>query len=219
VTPEQLSTAFDFIQREDGRVTSIRVAEAEFAPIAPRLDIFDRMTLGYGPAGMAWGVNVFYDSTVAMGQVLLEGTLGGPQEPNFVSFLFDLEPEVRVHIESVNPEAFAGLANGFTRKLKDLRDHVALDKHRSFTIEQGGSLAEGLDRRTFLTAWTISCYADLTRCRRSWVFSEDEIAAGGRPDLTDRFGWGAEIESAKLTAGRDRPIAWEKVGELLGDDE
>jgi hypothetical protein len=97
---------------------------------------------------------------------------------------------------------------GLAEKIDDLRWHVARTDHREFTIVRDYDDADHV--------WVVTCGF----CKYERRITETEMAEAGRPDLTDRFGIGALIESIKLQVRREVPKVWDKVGTLdIGEDE
>jgi hypothetical protein len=222
VTPQQLADAFRFIERMNRSVSSIRLAEAEFAPLVLNPDgtptghfdayHYDQEDPEEG-VGRIWGVPVQYDAQVPPGRVVVSGAARSNSH-SIVDFDLDMGPPIRIHVAVICTEQQAELARRFNDRLKDLRDHVALERHRHFALLADARYEEGPRG----VNWVINCCFSGHTCPGQWIFTEDEIAAAGRFDLTSRHGWGAEIEAAKLTPPRERPVAWGKVG-LLGGDE
>lgn len=208
MTPEQLHTVFVTVEADDRRVTDVRVSPSEFEPIARRRDIFDRIGQpGFEYAGIVWGARVWLNANMVNGFVEVSSERRG----NVRTFVFSLEPVVReMTSEALRPviHDLAPLADALTRRLCDLRDHVAFYEHRDFAYEQGGAVS-ALDPGGFVSTHDIRCLEP--GCSARWVFTEDEVAAAGRFDLTDRFGWGTEIEAAKLTKRQTRRTSWGRI--------
>lgn len=224
MTPQQLSDAFKLIERMGRNVSSIRISEAEFASLAQNPDgtptgYFDAFHTDQDDpqeyVGRIWGVPVQYDDQVPQGRIVVSGETRTPNTGDFVDFDLTLGPPVRLYVEVVNTEQQAELARRLNDRLKDLRDHVALERHMHYSLLSPA--IQGHNRPWDIT-WVINCCFSNPACDAQWVFTEDEVAAAGRLDLVNRHGWAAEIEAAKLTPPRERPVAWRKVG-LLGGDE
>jgi len=219
MTPVQLAEISDWVKRGRREIRTIQLQEQEFAPVATNEhNIFEPRSVDDmedAVQGHVWGIRVIYDVRVPLGRCVVTASGEPDIGEGLVTFDFELGPPIRIHVEQVDSIRMAEQSRQFNLRLQDLRDHVALEQHRGFSIERGGY------RRQvgFESQWIIACCQDPRLCQRTWEFTEEEIAAAGRADLMDLYGWGAEIESAKLTPPRQRPIAWQRVGGFLGDDE
>lgn len=208
---EHLDAIFAFIEAGGREPRYIRVNAdllAEFDTLVTellaepfRVEVRGAVPAAGMPTRMYRDGMVYFDPSIPP----LQASVTAHKSSYWDSVTFDLElgPPVRVHVESVNEGNMEERRRAFEARLWDLRMHVAFEDHREFAIEPG------IDQRL---GYRIACMA----CPCVWDFPEDDIAAAGRFDLAEHYGWGAEVESIKREARRDRQTAW---NHLLRDNE